>query len=171
MFTSQSISTCFVVTASVAVLALSCAVVAQDHALRKGFEALYAKQNKAIKAKDGDAIESLMAKDYTSKDEDGKVSTRTQAVKKFYVIFASIKEVTSFATKVGKIKQGKDENEVVIEVSDAGTFTMMGPDGQTHLVEGTAKSRDTWVRTSAGWKLKYHEALSSNTSVDGKPAP
>jgi hypothetical protein len=78
--------------------------------------------------------------------------------------------VSSVATKVESVKQGKDENEAIVEISDAGNFTMTGPDGQPHLIEAKGKSRDRWVRTGGGWKLKYHEVVESSGTVDGKAA-
>jgi hypothetical protein len=170
MFRAQSISTRFLVTACGAVLLLSCAVMAQDNALRKDFEALYAKRDKAFKAKDADFMNSLLAEDYTEKDDAGKIKNRAQAVEETNGMVAAMKEVSSLATKVESVKQGKDENEAIVEISDAGRVTMTGSDGQLHLIEAKGKSRDTWVRTGGGWKLKYHEVVESSGTVDGKPA-
>ena len=169
MFRARSISSRFLVTACVAVLVLSCAVMAQDNAPRKDFEALYAKRDQALKAKDADFMNSLLAEDYTSKDEHGKIINRAQAVEENNFMISVIKEVSSVATKVESAKQGKDENEAIVESSDAGNLTMRGPDGQLHLIEAKGKSRDTWVRTGGGWKLKYHEVVESSGTVDGKP--
>ncbi len=169
MFRSQSIITRFLVTACAAVLLFSCTVMAQDNALRKDFETLYAKRDKALKAKDAEFINSLLAEDYTEKDKHGKVENRAQAVEETSGMVAAIKEVISFATKVESVKQGKDENEAIVEISDAGKVTLTLPDGQLRVIEARGKSRDTWVRTDGGWRLKYHEVLESSGTVDGKP--
>lgn len=169
MFRAQSISSRFLVTACVAVLVLSCAVMAQDNALRKDFEALYAKRDKAFKAKDAHFINSLLAEDYTSKDKDGNVSNRAQTVEKNNSSIAAIKEVISVATKIESARQGKDGSEAVVETSDAVKLSFTGADGQPHLYDGAEKLRETWVRAEAGWKLKYTELLESKATIDGKP--
>jgi hypothetical protein len=61
------------------------------------------------------------------------------------------------------------KNEAIVEIPDSGKVTMMGPDGQLHVIAGKGKSRDTWVRTDGGWKSKYHEVLESSETVDRKP--
>lgn len=61
----------FIVTACAAVLVWSYAVTAQEHAPGNDFEALYAKINQAFKARDAGFPNSLLAEDYTEKDEHG----------------------------------------------------------------------------------------------------
>jgi hypothetical protein len=81
--------------------------MAQDSALRKDFEALYAKRDQALKAKDTDFINKLLAEDHTSKDQDGPIKHRAQVVEENAGMIAAIKEVSSFATKVERAKQVK----------------------------------------------------------------
>ena len=169
MFRAQSISTQFLVAACVAILMLTCAVMAQDNALRKDFEALYTKRDKAFKGKDADFINSLLAEDYTSKDNDGKLMNRAQTVEKNNSAFAAIKEVISVVTKIESVRQGKDGSEAVVETSDAVKLSFTGADGQPHLYDGAEKLRETWVLAEAGWKLKYTELLESKATIDGKP--
>jgi hypothetical protein len=43
-------------------------------------------------------------------------------------------------------------------------------DGAAHQVWNGSHARDTWIRTSAGWKRRRHEKLTVNERmVDGKP--
>jgi len=43
-------------------------------------------------------------------------------------------------------------------------------DGAAHQVWNGSHARDTWIRTSAGWKRRKHEKLTVNERmVDGKP--
>jgi Domain of unknown function (DUF4440) len=153
----------------VAVLAGSSAVMAQGDALRKEFEALHARADEAFKSKDASFFKSLWADDYTSKGKDGKIKDRAQLVRETEDLFASIKEIASFASKVESVKHGKDENEAIVETSNAGKVTLVGPDGQTHRLEFKGKARETWVRTDARWRVRYSEELESNVTEEETP--
>jgi hypothetical protein len=169
MYRTRSIGS--MVTACVAVLVWSCTVTAQDHAPGNDFQALYSKIDQALKARDATFPNSLLAEDYMGKDEHGNVKNRAQSVEQNNGIAAAIREVTSFTTKVESVKEGKDQDEAIVETSNVGNVTMMGADGRIHLIDAKGRSRDTWVRTDGGWKLKYREVLESSGTVDGKPIP
>lgn len=166
MYRAHSIR--FMVTACAAVLVWSCTVTAQDHTPGNDFQVLYARIDQAVKARDAGIPNSLLAEDYTEKDEHGNVKNRAQIVAQNNGIVAALKEVTSATTKVESVMKGEDENEAIVEISSAGNVTMMGADGQLHVIEARQKSRDRWVRTDGGWKLKYREVLESSGTVDGK---
>lgn len=171
MFRSQSISIRFLITAGVALLLFSCVtVLAQDNGLRKTFEAIYAKRDQALKARDATSYNALLAEDFTSKEGDGKIKTRAQFVAETNALLAAIEEVFSCETKVKSVKEGNNQDEVIVEFSDAMKATVKLPDSSLHVFAGKGRIRDTWVRTDAGWRLKYHEVLETSGSVDGKPA-
>jgi hypothetical protein len=132
----------------VSILVLNSFAVAQDDSVRKELEALYAKRDEAYKRKDAGFIISLLAEDYTSKDLDGRVKNRAQEARKIDVTFFASTEGYSVVTKVESVKPGKDKNEAIVESSTARAG-----------LEGLDKVRDTWVRTVAGWKLRYSEEL------------
>ena len=169
MFKPQSIGNWFLVNVSVAVLLSSRGVMAQDSVLRKNFEAIYAKRDQALRLKDAASINALLAEGFTSKEADGKLKNRAQVVAETNAVIAAMEEVTIADTKVESVRQGNNQNEAIVESSDALKTTLKLADGQLHLFEGRGKSRDTWVRTAAGWRLKYHEVLETGGSVDGKP--
>jgi hypothetical protein len=156
----------FIVTACIAMLVSSCAVLAQDDALRKEFEALYAKRDEAFKSKDAGFIKSLLADDYTAKGKGGNVKSRADEIRATDEMFPNIKEVPIFVTKVEGVKQGKDENEAIVETSNTGKIVFVAPDGQTHRITGKGKSRETWIRTGAGWKIRYSEDLESTVTEE-----
>jgi len=138
---------------------MSSLAIAQDDSVRKELEALYAKRDQAVKAKDANSFKSLLADDYTEKDKDGKITNRVDSIKEIEKNFADkdVKE-TSSSTKIEGVKQGKDGNEMLVDTSQVQKMTAM-MDGQLHQLEFNGKYRDTWVRTDAGWKLKYSEML------------
>jgi hypothetical protein len=149
------------------VLLLGVAVKADDGHARKEIEAIYAKRDKAMLNKDFAFIKSTEADEYTEKKKDGKVLNREEADAEIDQLAPMIKEVQSFWTKVESAKEGEDA--IIVEISDGGKISIVDPEGKTHIVEGSGRSRDTWEHTDTGWKIKYHENLESNTKLDGKP--
>jgi hypothetical protein len=79
-----------------------------------------------------------------------------------------LKEIKSISTTINGMRQGKNENEMIVETADVGVATVNGEDGKEHEIEGSSKARDVWVRTAGGWRIKYHEALETSTKVDGQ---
>jgi ketosteroid isomerase-like protein len=142
---------------------------AQESEVRKELEALYAKRDAALKAKDVAYITSLETDDFTRKSKDGKTVDRKQADAEMDMINTVIKEVTTFKTTLDDVKQGEN-GEVTVLISDKGALILIGDGNQEHKVEGSGKGRDVWVKTDQGWKIKSHEEVESNTTVDGKPA-
>jgi ketosteroid isomerase-like protein len=141
---------------------------AQETDVRKELEALYAKRDAALKAKDVAYITSLETDDFTKKSKDGKTVDRKQADADMDMINTIIKEVTTFKTTVDDVKQGEN-GEVTVLISDKGALIMIGEGNKEQKLEGSGKGRDVWVKTDQGWKIKSHEELESTTTVDGKP--
>jgi hypothetical protein len=164
----RKVSIKFIVSACLAVLLFGAVVKAADDHIRKEFEAIYARRDKAMQSKDFASMKSMETEDYTEKKKDGKVLNREQADAEVDELAPMIKEVQSFWTKVESVKEG-DDNEAIVEVSDGGKISIVDPEGKTHIIEGSGRSRDIWEHTDKGWKLKYHENLESTTKLDGKP--
>ena len=164
----RRVSIKFIVFACIGVLLFGIAVRAADDHVRKEFEAIYARRDKAMLSKDFALVKSMETEDYTEKKKDGKVLNKEQSDAEVDDLAPMIKEVQSFWTKVESVKEG-DENEVIVEVSDGGKISIVDPEGKPHIIEGSGRSRDTWEHTDKGWKLKYHENLESNSKLDGKP--
>ena len=142
-------------------------VVAQDDSIRKDLEAAYAKRDKAIRDKDLDAFNSLMASDYKSKSKDGVTNSLEENSAKMAKNFAdkNVKEVICI-TKIDDINLGKAGNEVVVDASQ--TLTMNTTiSGQPHQFQVQAKIRETWVRTDAGWRVRYTENMDTSATEVG----
>ena len=62
-----------------------------------------------------------------------------------------------------------DGNRAVVLCLAGGTRTEI-VDGVSHSVWGGPHVRDTWIKSSAGWKRRMHEKLTINERmVDGRP--
>jgi hypothetical protein len=141
---------------------------AADDKLRKELEAIYEKRDKALKSKDFDYEKSLKTEDYSEKSSDGTTKNRKESDAESDEMYAMIKEVREVTTKVDSIKAGAADNEVIVETSDSGSLTIIAPDNKVHEVTGSGRSRDIWLKTQKGWRIKYHEDLGSTVTMDGK---
>ena len=165
MLTSRKFNFCIGILVSI--LIMGSFVAAQDDSVRKELEAVYAKRDQAIKARDADFLKSLLAADYKEKDKDGKITNRTDVTNSFDKDAADkdITEVSS-ASKIESIKQGRDANEAIVETSLTLNMTAM-MNGQPHQLQVNGKSRDTWMRNETGWKMKFSENVdAAMTQVD-----
>ena len=165
MLTSRKFNFCIGILVSI--LIMGSFVAAQDDSVRKELEAVYAKRDQAIKARDADFLKSLLAADYKEKDKDGKITNRTDVTNSFDKSAADkdITEVSS-ASKIESIKQGRDANEAIVETSLTLNMTAM-MNGQPHQLQVNVKSRDTWMRNETGWKMKFSENVdAAMTQVD-----
>ena len=140
---------------------------ADEKELRKEFEAIYARVDQAIKNKDTKSLIAMLADDFTSKEEDGKILDREQSIASVTQSMAAIKEVHSAATKIDSLKEGN--GQVVVDYTQTVKATIDGADGSTHEIVATQKGRDTWARTDHDWILKQGENLGNTVTVDGKP--
>lgn len=142
---------------------------ADDGHTRKEIEAVYAKRVTAIREKNFKLLKSHETDDYSEKSTDGTIQNRQQADAEADHLFAIIEEVYEYSLKIDRIEESQATSAVTVEIEDSGRFRFTGPDGKAHEMVGSGRSRDVWVRTSQGWKLKYHEELDSSVKVDGKP--
>jgi hypothetical protein len=151
------------------ILVSNCLALAKANEIGKELQAIYAKREKAIKAKKFGYLKLDEADDYTERDKDGTVRNRQQADAEADQIHALVREIHQYSLKIDSIKEGKEPNEIIVETSDEGEFSFAGPDGKVHELSGQGRQRDTWIRTQEGWKVKLHEELESKVKMDGKP--
>ena len=143
---------------------------ADDSQTRKEIEEIYAKRVEAIKKKNFAYLKSHESDDYTEKTKEGTVKNRQEADAEADDLFGMVREVKEYSLKVDTIKEDKTNNEIIVETSDSGSFSLVTPDNKAHEVIGRGRSREVWKRTKQGWKLKYHEELGdSYVEMDGKP--
>ncbi len=134
--------------------------------VRADIEALYARRDQAYTAKDNTFEKSLWTEDYTSKNKEGKISTRKEAEAESDRALAMTKEVQKIQTKVDEVTEGPN-GEVTVMISASGSITLT-VEGHEHKIEGGSKCRDIWIKTSQGLRIKSHEVLESRRTVDGE---
>jgi hypothetical protein len=142
---------------------------ADDGKVRKEIEAAYAKRDKGYKDKDADAIESVEAPDFKAKSKGGNTVERAQVDAGLVQLLPSIKEIRTLSTSVDKVTPGAGPDEFIVSTTGRGDFTLVGPDGAAHQIVAATKTRDVWVHTKDGWKIKLQEEIETSTLLDGKP--
>jgi hypothetical protein len=67
----------------------------------------------------------------------------------------------------GKTAEVRSTGNMTADIVD--TVGSFGAKGATHKLTDIAVSKDTWVKTDKGWKIKVSESISEKTTVDGRP--
>ena len=169
MFRDQKSALRLLAGTSALILALGCLVLSQDSQARREIEEIYARRAMAIKKKEFAYLKTHEADDYVEKSKDGNVMNRKQADAEADEMFAHVKEVWAYSSTITSINEGKEGNEIIVEVSDRGRLSILDADDKILKISAQGRSRDVWKRTQEGWRMKSHEELESNVELEGKP--
>lgn len=136
--------------------------------VRKAIEDWYANNIAAFNAKDVAAIMSLRTDDFHTVTPDGKVNTRADMETYTKRLLDRIDHFISQEFQIGTIDvQGDFATAYVTQK----TVRMQRlPDGTLHKVEAGAVQRETWKRTTQGWKMYTVANIQDGyVLVDDKP--
>jgi ketosteroid isomerase-like protein len=131
-------------------------------------EAQYAKIDKAFKERDADYLVSLLTPDFTFTDKSGTTSNREQIAASLHNQLEATTDVEESATQLDAVEVKGDT--VVATTTQHVKLHVTGSDGKSHLYDGTAKARDTWVHGADGWAIKHSDELEQKATLDGQPA-
>lgn len=143
-------------------LVASATVRADD---RKDIEAMFAKLDKAISAKDVNTVKTLYVKDMTFTDSGAKM-TGVQIVSLMDQQLKAIPSIKSKHTVESCTVKG---NQATVKTSDVTNISGPDPGGKQHTMVSSNISNDVLVKTSAGWVFKSITVLSKKLTMDGKP--
>ncbi len=152
---------------TVAVCALLVASVALgDKRAEREIRAEYAKTVQYTKQKNVEGLLRQMTADFLYKTPNGQVMSKQMVEQAMREQFRMIQKVDKRTTTIKRIEvKGNTARATTEEVL---AFTFLDAQGKPHKVYTRARTRDTWVKTPQGWKVKMTEALSEETTVDGK---
>ncbi|MGC8667552.1 MAG: nuclear transport factor 2 family protein [Chthonomonadales bacterium] len=136
-------------------------------AVRKALSARYAASDAALRKKDARVLMGMVTPDFTVKTAAGQTLTAKQLPALLEQEFAAIKEIKDSRWRILDLKV--KGNVATVKMTQTLSGVILGQDQKTHTLSSTNVSVDTWVRTSAGWKLRKSVELSEKTLVDGKP--
>jgi ketosteroid isomerase-like protein len=136
--------------------------------VRKAIEDWYARNMAAFEAKDVAAIMALRAEDFHTITPDGKVNTRADMETRTRVFLDRIDHFISQDNQIGTIEV--EGNLASADITQKTVRTQRFPDGTLHKIESGAIQRETWRKTTEGWKLyRVDNIRDGAVLVDDKP--
>lgn len=134
---------------------------AEDAAVRGQIEAQMARFQKAFRNKELAAMRSITTPDFTMKSPDGTVSSRKEAESVIAAEMKSIRSIKEWTLKIERLTV--KGNVATAIVSERMVAQVANPLGKDRLSVANARMRETWIKTSAGWRYKRAEALSASS--------
>ena len=136
--------------------------------VRKAIENWYVRNMDAFKAKDVAAIMALRTDDFHTITPDGKVNTRADMEIRTRNFLARIDHFISQDNQIGTIDVQDDLASA--DITQKTVRMQRFPDGALHKVESAAVQRETWKKTTEGWKLyRVDNIRDGGLLVDDKP--
>lgn len=118
------------------------------------------------KQKNVEGLLRLMTPDFMYKTRRGTVLSKQAMEMAMRDHYARIQSVKKRTTTIKKMEfRG---NTVRVTTAELFVATMLDPLGKPHEFVNRATTRDTWVKTPHGWKIKMTEILEEETVIDGK---
>jgi ketosteroid isomerase-like protein len=144
------------------------AVRADDKAVRKEIEGLYAKMVQAMKNKNIKSVMETGTPDFTMKQANGQVLKAKDVAVQMQGEFAMTKSVDQCTMTIDKLTV--NGNTAVSTASYIMAMTVGGQKpGETHKFTSKGINKDTLVKTPKGWKFKSVENVKDTMTMDGKP--
>ena len=136
--------------------------------VRKAIEDWYARNMEAFKAKDVAAIMALRTDDFHTITPDGKVNTRADMETRTKRFLDRIDHFISQDNQIGAIEV--EGSLASAEITQRTVRMQWFADGTLHKVEGIAVQRESWKKTTEGWKLyRVDNIRDGGLLVDDKP--
>ncbi|MBI4751729.1 MAG: nuclear transport factor 2 family protein [Acidobacteria bacterium] len=135
----------------------------------KEIQAHYSELDKAIKDKKIEAMASVITEDFKFQSKDGRSFTNKQTLQLTEQMFSALQTVHESVSKVEKVEEGDDATTLVATVKQTLKGTITGPDGKPHELVVVTVSKDHWVDTEDGWKMKASTTIEETSTLDGKP--
>lgn len=139
-------------------------VQAENNAtIQPAIQANYNKINAAFIRKDIKAATALFTPDYVSISPEGEKQTLAEFREHYDNLFNRFNiKLTSTTATIKNIDVNASGIDVAIEQKTEGTIA-----GSNKIVIDRT-SRDSWLKTAQGWRLKQTKILTSQTTFNGK---
>jgi ketosteroid isomerase-like protein len=137
-----------------------------DTRVYRAIEAGYNQFFEALEKKEIESLMSWLTEDFRWKLSDSEILDRRLAESMLQTQLNSFDSATMRATIFALSIQG---TEAVVHLREEMSLTAQDASGAAQRMIVTEEYRDTWVRTDAGWKIRYGELLSSRTTIDSQP--
>ncbi|MGC8784977.1 MAG: nuclear transport factor 2 family protein [Armatimonadota bacterium] len=150
-------------------LLLVASTVSADKRAEQQIRAEYNKIIRYTKQKNVDGLLRQMTPDFLYKTKSGQVLSKQMVEMLMREQYARTQSVDKRTTTIKKMEiKG---NTARVTTAEESVVTMVGAQGRIQKVRNVATTRDTWVKTPQGWKIKMTEILNDETFIDGKRQP
>ncbi|MGQ9882265.1 MAG: nuclear transport factor 2 family protein [Armatimonadota bacterium] len=140
--------------------------ISADKRAERQIRAEYAKTVQYMKQKNLEGLLRQMTPDFLYKTPKGEVMNKQMVEMAMREQFRLMRSVQKRTTTIKKMEfKG---NTVLVTTEEELAFTFADAQGKPHKAYTKATTRDTWVKTPQGWKVKMTESLSETTYIDGK---
>ncbi len=160
------------------ILACGAAALASpdDAKIKKEMLAQFDKATAQFKARDLKGFMSMYTDDFKGVGMDGKAQTKKSIEAEMKDAMANTKSLDKAELSIEKVTSkgntATTDSTMHLEMHVVDAKGEMGPKGKEHAMSMWEKSRETWVKTKAGWKVKSGQALPGGKMLlDGKPFP
>jgi SnoaL-like domain len=138
------------------------ALVAQAASPRSEIQSTYSKIASAFARKDLNTATSYFTSDYAYTDSQG-VNKSAADLRDYYAPLLRPVNVKSSRISIQSFSAQNSQIQAVVKQTSNMSL------GANKIVYETT-SRDTWVKTSAGWRIQQSQVLSVNQTVNGRPS-
>lgn len=150
-------------------LLLVASAVSADKRAEQQIRAEYDKTVWYTKRKNVDGLLRQMTPDFLYKTKDGQILNKQMVEMLMRQQYERIRSVDKRTTTIKKMEIKGDTAHVT--TSELMAVTALDAQGKTRKVTSRSTTRDTWVKTPQGWKVKMTEVLNEETFIDGKRLP
>ncbi|MGV3618984.1 MAG: nuclear transport factor 2 family protein [Fimbriimonas sp.] len=138
---------------------------------KKQLQAIYTELDGYLVKKQVDKAERLMTQyghpDFVYIRADGRRQTYKECMAEMKASMGPATKMLKSRTRI--VKAATKGSTVLVDTNGEWAMNMPGPDGKAHTFAGVTKTKDTWVKTPGGWKMKEVKTLSEKMTMDGKP--
>ena len=138
-----------------------------DAQVRREIEAAYAKLATAVETKDFAAFQALRVPEFATIPPDGVPSSAPRMAERARGLLERIQPPITTTNDILELTVRGDDAIATVRQE----FTRMQTvDGTAHEIHSEVTQRETWTRTSDGWKLAFVDEVRDHvTLVDGQP--
>jgi hypothetical protein len=144
---------------------------ADDAAVRRAFQGVYAQYSSAFRSGNSKAavrlLQTTATPDFTTRSRGGQVTTRQQMIRQLQKGPMGIPKGGKITMNLVNLKV--NGNTAVSTSARKVTASQKDPQGKSHTFTVNSVSRDSWVKVGNAWKMKKSEEVSGTMLLDGKP--
>jgi len=130
-------------------------ICAQD--VRGELQAMYAKQDGAIRARDFEGFVATLDSGYVVRLRNGQTLSRAEVERHVRRNMELTVEVRSVSTTIDSVRV--EGNRAVAIVTHEANQVIKDQEGQPHTFENQVVHRETWVKGATGWRIRLLEEL------------